>query len=361
MSEIDALFMTKYDRKGPSSRYRSIQYFPHLEDAGIRCTHAPMFLNTYLESLYETGERQLYHVLRSYVRRLRDLLRVRDFDVVVIEKELLPYTPALFERILSWLSVPYIVDYDDAIFHNYDRSDNPVVRKLLGRKIDVVMREADVVVAGNKYLAARARDVGASRIEIIPTVIDLEKYPDEPPECADGEFVIGWIGSPSTARFVEGIAPALREICERHEDVTMRLIGSGEVELPGVYHEVREWSEETEINDLRDIDVGIMPLEDSPWERGKCGLKLIQYMGCWKPVVASPVGVNQKIVTDGKTGYIASNREEWVSSLSELIKHPVQISELGRKGRNVAEERYCLNVTIQKWLELLKSVYYKRI
>lgn len=247
MSEIEALFLTKYARKGPSSRYRSIQYFPHFERAGIQCTHRPLFSNAYLEALYETGERPLRCVLRSYIRRIRDLLKVRKFDVVVIEKELFPYTPALFERILSRLSVPYIVDYDDAIFHNYDKSENPVVRKLLGRQIDVVMRKADVVIAGNQYLASRAHKAGAERVEIIPTVINLEKYPDNPTEWTNDEFVIGWIGSPSTVQYIESIAPALREVCDRHDDVTVRLIGSGEVELPGVSYEVREWSEETEL------------------------------------------------------------------------------------------------------------------
>ncbi len=351
MSNIDALFLTKYDRKGASSRYRSLQYFPYFEESGISCTHEPLFSNSYLETLYETGNRPLLTVVRSYVRRLHDLLAVRMYDVIVIEKELLPYAPALFERLLSHLETPYVVDYDDAIFHNYDRSGNPLVRKLLGTKIDVVMREADAVVAGNEYLASRARKAGASRVEIVPTVIDLNKYPHVPP-IDDEPFTIGWIGSPSTAQYVETIAPALREVCDRR-DARVVLVGSGAVELPHVPLEVREWSEETEVEDIAEFDVGIMPLVDRPWERGKCGFKLIQYMGCGKPVVASPVGVNAEVAENGVNGLHAESLEEWTEGLVELCDDSELAQQMGERGRERVGKEYCLTVTEPKWTRVL--------
>ncbi len=354
MSSIDALFLTKYDRKGASSRYRSLQYFPYFEESGINCTHEPLFSNSYLETLYETGNRPLLSVVRNYVRRLRDLLAVRMYDVIVIEKELLPYAPALFERLLGKLETPYVVDYDDAIFHNYDRSSNPLVRKLLGTKIDVVMREADAVVAGNEYLASRARKAGASRVEIVPTVIDLEKYPHVPPSD-DGPFTIGWIGSPSTAQYVEKIAPALREVCERR-DARVVLVGSGAVELPGVPVEVREWSEETEVEDITEFDVGIMPLEDTPWERGKCGFKLIQYMACGKPVVASPVGVNAEIAEKDYNGFHADTHDEWTERLVSLFDDRELAQKMGERGRKRVEEQYCLNVTANQLGRILENI-----
>jgi len=353
MTDIDALFLTKYDRKGASSRYRSLQYFRHFEEAGINCSHAPLFSNAYLETLYETGKRPLAGVVRSYLRRLRDLLTVRESDVIVLEKELLPYAPALFERLLGRLETPYVVDYDDAIFHNYDRSGNPLVRTLFGKKIDVVMREADAVVAGNEYLATRAREAGASRVEIIPTVIDLEKYPHVPPS-EDGPFTIGWIGSPTTAQYVEAISPALREVCNRR-DARVVLVGSGAVELPSVPLEVREWSEETEVEDIAEFDVGIMPLVDTPWERGKCGFKLIQYMACGKPVVASPVGMNTKIVDNGENGYVASNHDEWVGTLVGLSDDTEMVKRMGSRGRELIADRYCLEVTSEEWIQILTS------
>jgi glycosyltransferase involved in cell wall biosynthesis len=330
-----------------------LQYFPYFEDAGIHCTHAPLFSNEYLEVLYQTGSRPFGEVIKGYLGRLRDLLEVRRHDVIVIEKELLPYVPAVFERLLSRIKTPYIVDYDDAVFHNYDLSDNPLVRRLLGTKIDVVMREADAVVAGNEYLAARAREAGASRVEIIPTVIDLDRYPYVPPDN-EGPFTIGWIGSPTTARYVQRITPALQEVSKSRQ-IKVVLVGSGPVELPEVPTEVREWSEKTEIDDIASFDVGIMPLVESPWERGKCGLKLIQYMGCGKPVVTSPVGMNTKIVTDQHNGFYADSDEEWVESLSQLETHPELSRKMGERGRELVADQYSLQATKNQWIRLLRQ------
>lgn len=354
MSELDILFLTKYDRKGASSRYRSLQYFPRFEAAGVSCTHRPLFPDSYLETLYETGERPGWQVVRSYLRRLRTLADVDEYDAIVVEKELLPYVPALLERLLGRLRTPYVVDYDDAVFHNYDISANPAIRALLGRKVDVVMREAGAVVAGNEYLATRARKAGARRVERIPTVVDLDRYPYVPPSD-EGPFTIGWIGSPTTARYVESIAPALRAVCDVR-DAEIVLVGSGDVELPGVPLEVREWSENTEIEDIAGFDVGIMPLDQTPWEFGKCGLKLIQYMACGKPVVTSPVGANAEIVDHKGHGLHASSTDEWRDALLTICDDTERARELGSVGRRRVEQRYCLDVTSPRLVSLLRGV-----
>jgi glycosyltransferase involved in cell wall biosynthesis len=217
------------------------------------------------------------------------------------------------------------------------------------------MRNAATVVAGNEYLAERAQEAGASSIGIIPTVIDLDRYPDQMPGETDKSFTIGWIGSPSTARYVEDITPSLRKICDER-DAHVKLIGSGNIDLEGVNLEVREWSEETEIQDIQDIDVGIMPLAQHPWERGKCGFKLIQYMGCWKPVAASPVGMNQKIVENGVNGYLADEYDAWVKALRTLLDDEERRNEMGRRGRQRVEQEYCLKVTTPRWRDVIHRV-----
>jgi glycosyltransferase involved in cell wall biosynthesis len=354
MSEIDALFLTRYGRKGASSRYRFLQYFSHFRVEGVSCTFEPLLGNEYLTEMYENGNRNLWLILRGYFHRLWNLLGARQYDIVILEKELFPYAPALFERLLAQFEVPYIVDYDDAVFHNYDRSSNPLMRKLLGRKIDVVMREADAVVAGNEYLAARAHNTGASRVEIIPTVIDLNRYPHVPPK-EENPFVIGWIGSPTTAQYVKNLAPVLKEVSERR-DVRVILVGSGSINVSGVPLEVREWSEETEIDDISSFDVGIMPLEDTPWERGKCGFKLIQYMGCGKPVIASPVGMNADIVTDQHNGLHAETDEEWIESLIQLADNRKLATEMGNLGRELVANQYSLQTRKSQWIDLLREI-----
>lgn len=350
------LFLTKYARNGASSRYRTFQYLPLLEQAGIRCEVRPLFDEAYLVHRYTSGRGQIRDILRAFLRRLAALVTARRFDLVVIEYELLPYFPALLERLLRWVGVPYVVDYDDALFHQYDRHKNGWVRRLLGDKIAHVMSGAHLVTAGNAYLADYARRAGAKRVEIIPTVIDLERYPraaaTQPPNSI---FTIGWIGSPATAKYLQAIAPALAAVCADGMG-RVRLIGSGPVDLPGVPVEVLQWDETTEVNTMQQFDVGIMPLPDEPWERGKCGFKLIQYMACSLPVVASPVGVNCEIVEPGVNGFLARTTEEWAQALGTLLDDAGLRQRMGQAGRLKVEEGYSLQVTGPRLAELIKSV-----
>ena len=351
----NVLFLTKYARNGASSRYRTFQYLPWLERAGIRCHVMPLFDEAYLTHRYQSGRGQPQDLLRALGRRLRALASARQFDLVVIEYELLPYFPALPERWLNWLSVPYVVDYDDALFHQYDQHKNGWVRRLLGQKIARVMRGAKLVTVGNAYLAAYARSAGAARVELVPTVIDLERYPPLlAPRRPDRPFTIGWIGSPSTAAYLQAIASALARVCEGGKG-RVQLIGSGPIDLPGVPVEAVPWDDTTEVDMLHQFDVGIMPLPDERWAHGKCGFKLIQYMACGLPVVASPVGVNAEIVESGVNGFLASTEDEWVDALESLLGDAELRQRMGRAGREKVEQRYALQVTGPRQVELIES------
>lgn len=349
------LLFPKYTRAGASSRYRSFQYLLALEAAGLRFTVSPLFDDAYLAHKYAHGRAHPGHVLRAFARRLWAVLTVPRAAVVLIEYELLPWFPALLERWLAWRGCRMVVDYDDALFHQYDNHSNKWVRRLLGRKIATVMRLADTVVAGNAYLADYARRAGAQRVEVIPTVIDLARYPVRDASRDSDVFTIGWIGSPSTARYLRDIVPALAEVC-RDVRARVRLVGSGPVELPGVPVEVIPWQEDTEVDEIRRFDVGIMPLPDEPWARGKCGFKLIQYMGCGVPVVASPVGVNAEIVSAGVNGHLATTTGEWVDALRQLQTDHVACLRMGAAGRERVEQGYCLQVTAPRWVALLQSM-----
>lgn len=357
--EMKVLFFTKYSRAGASSRYRSYQYLPAVESAGLSFTVLPLFDDAYLTHKYAHGRARPSDVLRAFIRRLWAAVSLPHRSVVVIEYELLPYFPALLERWLVWRGCRLVVDYDDALFHQYDQHRSAWVRWMLSGKIATVMRLADTAVAGNAYLADYARLAGANRVEVIPTVIDLSRYPAKTPATAPASdsavFTIGWIGSPSTARYLRDIAPALAEVCKDGR-ARVRLIGSGPINLPGVPVEVLPWGEESEVDEMRRFDVGIMPLPDEPWARGKCGFKLIQYMACGLPVVASPVGVNAEIVEPGVNGLLASSPEEWVAALRNLAVDRDLRIKMGMAGRKKVEESYCLQVTAQKVVALLQSV-----
>ncbi len=345
------LVMTRYGDLGASSRLRVLQYFPWFERAGIHPTAMPLFTSENLAQRYEAGFHGLGAVIGRYFSRVMTMVQSGRFDLIWIEKELIPFAPAWFEKMLMGGS-RYIMDFDDATFHNYDQHRVGLIRTCFGRKIDKLMNNAAMVIAGNDYLAARARNAGCRWVEIVPTVIDLEQYPQRMPRDSDDTFVVGWIGSPSTTKYLEQVGPPLAVLSLEHP-VRLRVIGGLPIELEGVEIESLAWSEETESEMLSECDAGIMPLFDSPWERGKCGYKLIQYMACSLPTLASPVGVNSKILTTD-SGFLCQHSEQWLAAFRELSSDSQIGFRMGKIGRTAVEENYCIQVTGPRVSALLK-------
>ena len=348
------LMLPKYDPAGASSRLRTYQYIDPLQAFGIDADVHPLLGDDYVADLY-SYQVSPFKVARSYVRRLGKMLNSGGYDAIWIEKELLPWMPAWFERMALQRRPAIVVDYDDALFHRYDQHRSALVRTVFGKKIDAVMRNADLVTAGNGYLSARATDAGAGCVEWLPTVVDLTRYPPPLPRRPGAETVIGWIGSPSTAHYLQQIAPALRVLKERHP-LRCIAIGARPDQVEGTPFESVVWSEDREVELLASIDIGVMPLVDEQWERGKCGYKLIQYMAVGCPVVASPVGVNPEIVDVGGNGYLAGTTEEWVSTLDHLIADPSLRSAMGREGRKRVETTYSLQAQAPRLAAMLHSL-----
>ncbi|HTJ10973.1 MAG TPA: glycosyltransferase family 4 protein [Dinghuibacter sp.] len=344
--------LTRYRSIGATSRLRFLQYLPFLRDQGFECTVAPLFTDAYVKALY-ISRPPVTDIVRSYADRVRALLH-ESYDLVWAEKELLPWLPSWLELALLRRKTPLVVDYDDATFHRYDQYPMTLVRMLLGKKIDHVMKRAEVVVAGNEYLADRARKAGARRVEILPTVVDTDMY-GEGKAAGTGVVTIGWIGSPSTARYLFEIEPVIRGFSGR-KDVRFVSIGAHDHQVKDLTVENEPWSEETEIDRVKQFDIGIMPVLDQLFERGKCGYKLIQYMACGKPVIASPIGVNRLIVRPGENGFLASDNGEWTAALDALIADPELRIRLGRNGRLDVEERYSLKQAAPRLAGILKSV-----
>lgn len=347
------LILTRYSRLGASSRLRLYQYIDYLSLKGWEVTLCPLLGDVYIDDLYNKRPKKYASILASYWQRLRTLMGSRSYDVLWIEKELFPMLPGWFEAILYKAGIPYVVDYDDAIFHNYDLHPNWLVRKCMGNKIDKVMKNAALVITGNEYLAVRARQAGAKQVELIPTVIDILRY--EPVYERSDVFAIGWIGSPATSKYLDLLIPSLLRFNGRRR-FKLILVGSGEFHVNDLSIETRLWSEDTEVNDIQSFDVGIMPLPDSPWERGKCGYKLIQYMACGKPVIASPVGVNKDIIENGVNGFLAKNEDDWVEAFEKLYAHPDMALSIGKRNRAKVEESYCIQVTAPRMETLLRTV-----
>lgn len=347
------LLLSRYDRLGASSRLRSFQYLPYLEQAGFEVTIAPLFDDDYVRGL-SSGIISWYSILKAYWTRLRFILKAKQFDLVWLEYEMLPWLPSWIELTLFPKNIPMVVDYDDAIFHRYDQHHSRLVRKLLGQKIDAVMRRAAVVIVGNDYLGDRAKQAGAKRVVVLPTVVDVNRYATV--ETANTQAVtIGWIGQPSTAKYLTQLVPELNGILLKH-GAHIVAIGPKASQFQFLPVDVKPWAEDTEVAEIQQFDIGIMPLTDSFWERGKCGYKLIQYMACGKPVVATPIGINNIIVRQGENGFLADSQAEWCEALDRLCADATLRKQMGAKGRKMIEQKYALNIVAPRLVALLRSV-----
>lgn len=335
------LILPRYTEKGPSSRVRMFQYLPYLQKEGYEISIHPFFSDAYITALYSHHAINTFSVLSSYIKRINHLLWKKDFDLIWIQQEFFPWIIPGIERLFYKKNIPMIVDYDDAVFHRYDMHHNPVVRALFSSKIDRVMQTAAGLTVGNAYLAEHARQAGASSIQILPSVVDTDHY-SIAFDKVQSEFIIGWIGTPKTVHFLEIIKPALVAILDAN--TRFIIVGADVPEsMRDLPIEAQPWKEDTEIEQIQQFDVGIMPLLDAPFERGKCGYKLIQYMACGLPVIASPVGVNQEIVEPGINGYLASTTQQWIDAFLQLRENPTLQQKMGRAGRVKVEQNYSLD------------------
>ena len=349
---MKVLMLTRYARLGASSRMRFVQYLPQLMDAGVSISSAPLFSDEYVRGL-QHGMRNPVHVLKAYGRRIKALVDSRNFDLVWIEKEALPWLPAWLEKTLLCKRVPYVLDYDDAVFHYYDQHSNRFIRAFLSGKHPELIRGARLIVAGNEYLANFAKNSGAQCVQVLPTVVDLARYPDaaKPSSNADDMPTIGWIGQRATASFLTPLVPLFKRLSA---ECLAKFMAVGiDAKALGLPMDSVAWSEDTEVESIHQLDIGIMPLIDGAFERGKCGYKLIQYMACGLPVVASPVGVNREIVEHGVNGYLVETPAQWEQALRTLLVDSELRQRMGRAGRLKVEQQYSLQVTGPRLVELL--------
>lgn len=329
-----------------------MQYFDCMRRAGITVVHHALLGDDYLLRLY--ARRSAYGaVARGYAARVASMRAASRSDLIWLEKEALPWIPFDLEHALLPRNVPVVLDIDDAIFHRYDLHAGRVGRRVLGTKIDRLMAASRLVMAGSGYLGARARAAGSAWVEQVPTVVDLGKYPAAPRAQVKRQgVVVGWIGSPATAHYLQAVTPVMRAAAERWR-VRCIAVGARPDQVANTPFEAVKWMEASEAQILAEFDIGIMPLPDAPWERGKCGYKIIQYMACRVPVIASAVGANCDIVRDGVTGYLVHSDAEWQTRLEELIQDAGKRRQMGNEGRALVEREYCLSALAPRIVALL--------
>lgn len=351
-----ALMPGLYDTS-PGQRYRLEQWDPLLRRRGVEITYAP-FEDEELHSIvYKPGRmgKKLQLVTRNLARRLSTISKARKYDLVYILREAALLGPPVFERLLYQQRVPFVFDFDDAIFVSYRSPSNGYLSYLkFASKTKTICRLASHVMVGNPYLAEYARQVN-DNVTVIPTTIDTEKYRVPPPKTASGPLVIGWTGSYSTVQHLDTLRGAIKKLAQT-EQFRLRVIGTPAYELSPVDVEAMPWRAATELEDLCAIDIGVMPLPDDNWSKGKCGLKALQFMALGIPTICSPVGVNTDIIQDNENGLLASTEAEWVDKLTRLLRSAELRRRLGHAGRATVEQRYSAAIQAPRVYEIFKSV-----
>ncbi len=356
---IRVLAISPIPEEGAGCRFRVSQFIPYLDANGFDVTLSPLYTTEFFRQLYKPG-----NILRKgagfaslSLRQLNVLSNGRPYDVLWLYREIFPIGPAFMEWLLSVTGHPPMVfDFDDAIFLPSTSEANQLIAALkVPSKVATIVRRSSEIVAGNDFLADYARQFNPA-VTTIPTCVDTTIFrPRDNRATLDHRGpVIGWIGSPTTAEYIRGLGPVLREVATRHQFV-LRVSGAGAaVEMPGVTVDNPEWALADEIELFRNLDIGVYPLVDDDWARGKCGFKAIEFMACGVPVVASAVGVNREIIQDGVNGFLASTAEEWTARLGRLIEDPALRATFGAAGRRTIEEHYSLHVNAPKLAAVIR-------
>lgn len=334
------IILPRYDESGASSRVRFYQYRPLLESAGWRVDIAPLMDAAIVDRIGQRkGLADYARLGAAYTKRISDALSAGSYSVAWIEKELMPFVPGPLERLLT--SARTVVDFDDAIFHNYDLSRSRLVRRILSKKFDRTLPGTSAVTAGSRYLSDFAKRAGAETVIDIPSTVDLDRYPPSPMPGED-TLRVGWIGSRTTTKHLAEILPAIAQ-ASRRAPLKLVTIGALPLDHGGLQIEQHAWSGETEVAVMQSCHVGIMPLPDNPFERGKCAFKLIQFMAAGRPVIASPIGANIDVVSPD-VGRLAHSDRDWVEALLSAQAERSQWAQMGLAARAKVETHYALDV-----------------
>ena len=349
---IRVLGLSLYGHQAASHRVRLAQFQTGLAAIAIQLEIQSLLGDSYLQRRFAGATPSMRGLVEAYGQRIRILKQLRFFDLAIVHCELLPFLPGWLERNL--LKLPFIYDCDDAFYLKYRQGRLRSLQPLLGAKIERMMAAAVVVTAGNAELAAYARRFN-SNVTLLHSVVDTDQmrpasgglchHPDQP-------FTVGWIGSPSTAPYLQQLVVPLQQL-SRERAVRLIVVGGSAPDISGVDVIEQPWSLEEELRLIQQFDVGVMPLPDTPWARGKCAFKLIQCMACAIPVIASPVGANVDAVPL-TCGMLASSADQWLVAFRQLAADPELRIRMGLAGRQWVEERYSLRSALPVLADVIR-------
>ncbi|MFM5947794.1 MAG: glycosyltransferase family 4 protein [Novosphingobium sp.] len=343
-------------------RLKFEQYYDNWREAGIEVTVAPFMDLALWRVLYEPGHRlaKAAGLLRGYLRRLRQLVLVRRHDAVLVHMWVTPLGGTLAERLLRKLTPHLIYDLEDNIILARPPQVNPVRRFLAPlvdrtRKVRWLIANADAVIVASPFMEEPCRALTKGRVHLIPPSLDTDRVRPATAPRGDGPVVIGWTGTFSSRIYLDLLSGAFRRLAER-VPFRLRVIGNFDYDLPGVDLDVVRWTAEREAKDLQGLDIGVYPLVDDEWSRGKAGLKIIQYQAAGLPCVASDVPLSREQLRDGETGFLVSSEDEWVDRLEQLVRDADLRARMGAAGRKDAVAGYSQAVIAGRYRAALADV-----
>lgn len=343
-NKIKVLFLTKYSEKGASSRYRFYNYRSYLEKNNISPVYKPLFEDSYLNQVYKGNKfKKLFLGIFFILKRIIFLLfQTKGYDHFVIEAELFPHFNFGLDHFFIKKMKSFSLDFDDNISANYQNTSKQ-------DKIPKLIKLANFVTVGNHWYFSEFE----GNLIYLPTVIDLNKYPVHNLQTKNYSTLV-WIGSPSTVKYLKLVEKMLIRLSEKH-DFVLKIIG-GNIKLnEKIKVKNVTWSSEIENIELAESSIGIMPLENSYWEKGKCGFKLIQYMASGLPVIGSALPANKEILEHNVNGYIAEKEEDWFNGIDFLLKNQDICREMGKKSRKRIEQYYSYQIWGGEYANIIKQ------
>ncbi|HCD37484.1 MAG TPA: group 1 glycosyl transferase [Candidatus Omnitrophica bacterium] len=360
---MKVLFWVPYPTQGPSNRFRVEQYLPYLASRGIEYCLRPFWQDKAYAILFENGHylKKIYYFVKGTLGRFKDLVNLSDYDIIFVHREAYPIGGALLES-LVFKKKPLIYDFDDALFLTNPYSSTNRIANFLKSpgKTAKILKISSIVIAGNSYLKEYAMRFNKNAT-VIHTPIDSDRYAFSQKPINNSKVVIGWIGTYASSRYLGYYLDLFGKLIEKYgSGIEIRLVGSLNHGLKSRQLIYKKWALEEEVNDLQDFDIGIMPVVDDDWGKGKCAFKIIQYMAVGASVVASPIGMNKEIIRDGENGFLASGKEEWRRKISALIENRQLRNDFSLKGRETVEKFYSVKVMAPQFAGILERTYENR-
>jgi len=348
--------------RSPGQRFRFEQYFDFLKQNNFQITYSNIISAKEDRIYYSKGKYlfKFYILLKSIFIRIYDVFRTSNFDIIFIYRESLMVGTTIFEYLFSKSKTKIVFDFDDAIWINdvsYGNSDLKWLKK--PSKTSKIIKISNLIFAGNQYLADYALKYN-NNVKIIPTTINTDYHKKINCTKLDDSICIGWTGTSTTLKHFEHSIQVLKKIKNKYKSkIYFKVI----VDFPYVVEDLNlianQWNIDTEIEDLSEFDIGIMPLPADEWTKGKCGFKGLQYMAMEIPTIMSPVGVNNNIIEDGKNGFLANDDKEWFNKLSLLIESAELRNKFGKNGRQTVLDKYSVESQKNNYLKYLNELITK--